>query len=224
MNNQLILIVEDNLETAKNIQLFLTHHGYQCHLATTGKSAIEHASQNTYDLIVLDVMLPEGNGLIVCKTIRMTSNVPIIMLTAKVEEKDLISGLNAGADDYIKKPYSNKELVARIKTHLRRYLGTEDILQVGPYTLNKESRSVSANGHVLKLTRTELELLSLLLNQPNRVYSREHLISLACPHPEESFDRTVDVHFHNIRRKIKTTGLAEHGISAVYGIGYKLNI
>jgi len=219
-----ILIVEDNIETAKNILLYLDFHGFACDLVHSGSLAIEQFHCQQYDLVILDVMLPDVNGHDVCKHIRQTSDVPIIMLTAKVQDQDLSTGLEVGADDYIRKPYSNKELVARVKAHLRRYKKTETSDKLGPYSLNQAGHSISVNGKELTLTQTEYKLMTLLLKSPGQVFSREQLFLSLFEHTSESFERTIDVHLHNLRKKITQLGLQQHGIKSVYGIGYKLEI
>lgn len=218
-----ILIIEDNIETAKNISLFLEHSGLQCHLAHSGQQGLSSFSTLKIDLIILDIMLPDGDGYHVCKTIRETSDVPIIMLTAKVSESSLVKGLNSGADDYVKKPYSNKELVARVQAHLRRS-GNSELLELGPYSLDLVKRVVLVNDVLLQLTKSEFELARILLQQPGRVFSREQLFDQVNDETSDSFDRTLDVHMHNLRKKVTQAGLKEHKIKSVYGIGYKLDI
>lgn len=219
-----ILIVEDNVDTAKNIQLFLEHHGMTCLVSYSGAEGIEAFVSGKFDLVMLDIMLPDGDGFYVCEQIRQYSDVPIIMLTAKVSDDDLTKGLAIGADDYIRKPYSNKEMVARVKAHLRRHVKNEELLIVGPYQHNIANQSISVDGKELALTRTECKLLVQLLSSPARVFSREQLFLLVFEDTHESFERTIDVHLHNIRKKVTQTGLEVHGIKSVYGIGYKLEI
>lgn len=217
------MIIEDNLETAKNIQLFLEHHHFNCMLTHTGQSGIKAFQSSHYDLVILDIMLPDGNGFQVCELIRQSSQVPIIMLTAKIAEQDLIKGLNCGADDYIKKPYSNKELVARVQAHLRRNTKSKAV-ELGPYRMNVEQRSLKVNDKELNLTRSEFQFAQALLQQPGRVFSREQLFDQVNEETSESFDRVVDVHMHNLRKKIKAAGISDHKIKSVYGIGYKLDM
>lgn len=216
-------MVEDNVETATNIRLFLEHNEFQCELAHTGTAGIEQFKPDMHDLVILDIMLPDLTGYEVCKHIRQFSQVPIIMLTAKVTDQDLSVGLDIGADDYIRKPYSNKELVARVKAHLRRYRNHGQSSGVGPYVNNTTNQTIAVNGNPLTLTGTEYKLMNVLLASPGRVFTREQLYIAVFEHTHESFERTIDVHLHNLRKKIQKAGLIEHGIKSVYGSGYKLD-
>ena len=195
-----------------------------CALAHSGAEGIAQFTAGKFDLVILDVMLPDGDGYQVCNKIRQHSDVPIIMLTAKVQDDDLALGLETGADDYIRKPYSNKELVARVKAHLRRHVNKEQQTVVGPYLHDKLSQSITVQGSQLDLTRTEYKLMVHLLCSPGQVFSREQLFLTVFEHTHESFERTIDVHLHNLRKKIAQAGLAQHGIKSVYGMGYKLDI
>ena len=179
------------------------------------------------DLVLIDRMLPDMDGAKVCRQIRQISDVPMLMLTGKVSSQDLVDGLEAGADEYIKKPFSHVELMARIKAHLRRTKAskqTHTIKTVGNYQIDAKAKQISFAQHKLKLTKTEYDLLCKLLSYPERVFTREQLFTSVFNYNSESTDRTVDVHLHNVRRKIEATGVNRHGITAIYGIGYKLNI
>ena len=220
MRKSRILVVEDNAETAKNIRMYVEHNGFSCQVTHSGLAAVAMMRQERFHLVVLDVMLPDLNGYQVCQHIRAFSDVPIIMLTAKVEDSDLEKGLEQGADDYIKKPYSNKELVARIKAHLRRQ-GSAEVHTIGPFHVDPDARQVSCSDRPLGLTKTEFQLILAMLKAPSRVFTRHQLFALCSDHESEHSDRKVDVHIHNLRKKITATGLEQHGIISVYGVGYK---
>ena len=227
-----ILVIEDNIETAKNIKLYLEHNQLCCDLVHSGTEGVEAFFAKQYDLVILDRMLPDLNGVAVCEKIRKESDIPIIMLTAKITDNDLIDGLGAGADEYVKKPYSNKELVARVKAHLRRSesnnnsvnRGNQSSQNIGYYVLNSKACTIKSNEKELALTKTEYLIFEKLLNFPGQVFSREQLFLCAFDSSHESIDRTVDVHLHNLRAKINKSGVEQHGIKSVYGLGYKLDI
>jgi len=232
MPSHRILVIEDNVETAQNIQLYLDHNNFHCDIEYSGFKGINRFNKSHYDLIILDRMLPDLTGVEVCQHIRKSSNVSIIMLTAKVSNDDLVDGLNAGADEYVKKPYSNKELVARIKSHLRRQDNSHRLgdntdtqsIKIGNYNLNVESCTITSCGQSLLLTKTEYLIFEKLLHSPGRVFSREQLFLSAFDSSHESTDKTVDVHLHNLRAKIIKTGNNNHGIKSIYGMGFKLEI
>jgi len=227
-----ILVIEDNVETAQNIQLYLDHNNFLCDIEYSGIKGINRFNKGHYDLIILDRMLPDLTGIEVCKQIRKSSNVAIIMLTAKVSDDDLIDGLSAGADEYVKKPYSSKELVARIKAHLRRQDNKNHLevdadtqnIKIGNYNLNDKSCTITSCGQPLALTKTEYLIFEKLLSSPGQVFSREQLFLSAFDSSHESTDKTVDVHLHNLRAKIIKTANINHGIKSVYGMGFKLEI
>lgn len=220
-----ILVVEDNLDTCENLKAFLEHFDFQCDFVHSGIDALETFEPTRHQLILLDRLLPGIEGTKVCQKIRLQSSVPIIMLTAKVAPEDLVDGLNAGADEYVKKPFSNMELVARIKAHLRRVDGQqskEQDTKVGPYLLNESAHTIAVNNQTLKLTKSEYLLLEKLLQRPNTLFSREQLFLAVFGFDNDSSDRTVDVHLHNVRKKVTKAGEENHGITSVYGQGYKL--
>lgn len=219
-----ILVVEDNVDTATNIRLFLEHNDYLCELVHSGTAAIEQFVPTEHDLVILDIMLPDLSGHEVCSYIRKISTVPIIMLTAKVTDQDLSNGLDIGADDYIRKPYSNKELIARVKAHLRRYHNLTDSNKTGSYEISNINQSIKVNEVELALTVTEYKLMAMLLASPGRIFSREQLYLAVFENTHDSLERAIDVHLHNLRKKIQKAGLREHGIKSVYGSGYKLEM
>ena len=218
-----ILVIEDSRETAENIRLYLHHNKFNCDIAYSGLDGYRLFQNNTYHMIILDVMLPDLDGISVCKMIRESSDVPVLMLTAKVTDLDLVNGLDCGADDYMKKPYSNKELIARIKAHLRRYSPLSSNKNIGPFTLNRSAQTININNECLDLTKTEYRILLCLLNSPQKKLSREQLFLSAFDQTSESYERTVDVHLHNLRKKIAQTGQSKDVIKSVYGIGYQLD-
>ena len=222
-----ILVVEDNVDTCETLSAFLQHFGFTCDIVHSGLEALDVFDSDKYDLVLLDRLLPGLEGTKVCQHIRNISMVPIIMLTAKVAPQDLVDGLEAGADEYVKKPFSNMELVARIKAHLRRTNTKEanqTFVDIGPYRLDEKQQLIQVKNQTLKLTKTEYLLLRKLLLQPNSLLSREQLFVAVFGYNSDSSDRTVDVHLHNVRKKVLGTGIEEHGITAVYGMGYKLEI
>ncbi len=222
-----ILLAEDNPDTAENLQLYLQHHHMQCVLAADGKQALSLFAQTQPDLLLLDWMMPKLSGVEVCGQIRRQSQVPIIMITARISSDDLVLGLEAGADEYVKKPFEHKELLARINAHLRRAKTNQELGmsgQMGPWQWQEAEQIILFCGQALKLTKTEYKLLMMLLKSPGRVFSREQLFVAVFGYDSDSSDRTVDVHLHNARKKLAEIDGQEHGITAIYGVGYKLQV
>jgi len=213
-----ILLVEDDVEIAENVLLFLESQNYQTTHLTTGELVVETVQKSHPDLVLLDVMLPIKNGTECCKQIRTFSDVPIIMLTAKVEEIDRLVGLEAGADDYVCKPFSAMELMLRIKAILKR---TNKHTIPNSFSLNVETLKVSYFKNVIELTHLEFNLFNLLYQSPERIYSRTQILDLAYPDMRDISDRTVDAHVKNIRNKIKSLGINEVVVESVYGAGYR---
>lgn len=225
---QTVLIVEDDPHASEIINLYLTNEGFTVLAAHDGAEGLRKARESRPALIVLDLMLPKLNGIEVCKTLRKESNVPIVMLTAMVEEEDRLAGLNMGADDYITKPFSPKELVARIKAVLRRTArdnsGAEPKeLTFRNITLSYIQRSVHVGKELAPLTPTEFRILALLMREPSRVFSRDHIIDQVFGYDFGGFDRSVDTHVSNLRRKLESSGAKDGLIKSIYGVGYKLN-
>jgi len=216
-----ILLVEDDLELAESVLLFLDAQNYQPIHLSSGEDVVETVRQKTPDLVLLDLMLPVKNGTECCKEIREFSDVPIIMLTAKVEEIDRLIGLEAGADDYVCKPFSVVELMLRIKAILRR---TNKKPTPSLFSVNTETLKLSYHHKSISLTYLEFSLFNLLYQQPERIYSRGQILDLAYPDMRDITDRTVDVHVKNIRNKIKSLGLIDTVIESVYGAGYRFII
>jgi two-component system response regulator VicR len=222
-----ILLVEDEKILAKALQFNLEKEGFSVTLAEDGEAALEAVSRENFDLILLDLMLPKIDGYEVCRRVRQDSDVPIIMLTARSEDTDKISGLELGADDYLTKPFNTKELVARIRAVLRRAVWgkgpAEDsrILQRGALQIDLISHQVKVKGQAVPLTTREYALLSFLASHPGRVYSRDQLLKELWGLTYEAEVRTVDVHIRHLREKIEANPAEPDLILTVWGAGYK---
>jgi two-component system, OmpR family, alkaline phosphatase synthesis response regulator PhoP len=219
-----VLVVDDEQPIAEIARDYLQHAGFGVIMAGDGAAALEMARAQRPDLIVLDLALPRLDGLDVARALRRESAVPIIMLTARVEEADRLRGLEIGADDYITKPFSPRELVARVKAVLRRVDGlasTGDEVRLGDLTLDVPRLAVSRRGKPIDLTPTEFELLVTLARQPGRVFTRAQLLDAVRGVEVESFERAIDAHVKNIRRKLEPDPRKPRYILTVYGIGYK---
>ena len=221
-----ILVVEDEKKIAQLICDYLEKAGYRSFSLERGDKVIPHIKQEMPDLILLDIMLPGMEGMDVCREIRKFSNVPIVMITARVEEIDRLLGLELGADDYICKPFSPREVVARIKAIFRRVHGENPThsLVIGSISLNNETHQVKIDNQALNLTPIEFGLLKIMMRQPNRVFSRNELINRVQGYDFEGYDRTIDTHIKNLRKKITQKLPGQEIISTVYGVGYKLNM
>ena len=225
-SNKRVLIVDDDAKTVELVKLYLERDGYRVLIARDGIEALRFARESRPALIILDIMLPGMNGLEVCRTLREESDVPVIMLTARTTEDDRLEGLDIGADDYITKPFSPRELAARVRTVLRRLpeemvmRGPEEI-QYGKLIVNFLKHEVYLDGKSLNLTAIEFKLLGILVREPERVFSRGQLIGKAVGYGFEGFDRTIDVHIHNLRRKLEPDPGRPRYIKTVYGAGYK---
>lgn len=217
-----ILIVEDETALAEVVRDYLSAEGLEVDVLYEGTDAVSTALTGKHDLLVLDLMLPGVDGLTICRELRRTSDVPIIMTTAKVEEIDRLLGLGLGADDYLCKPYSPRELVARVQAILRRAAGRVDNSAGAPASrieTDAERWHATLDGKWLDLTRREFMLVHSLSTRPGRVFSRDELLSRAFPDDTEVFDRTIDSHIRNIRRKIAAVS-DNDPIRSVYGVGY----
>ena len=218
-------MVDDDAATANLVKLYLERDQHHVTVAHDGATALRLASSMPFDLLVLDWMLPHLDGLTVCEQVRSMSDVPIIMLTAKVQEVDKLMGLASGADDYLTKPFSPRELAARVGVILRRVRGTHAVdygrLQAGPIHIDTFQHQAWVADVEVALTPTEFKLLSALVREPRRVFSREQLLSLALDTDSDALPRTIDVHVNNLRRKIKNAADVEP-IGTVHGVGYRL--
>lgn len=226
MKNRGILIVEDEMKIMEILRDYLARAGYRVTELDRGDTVVPHVKQDPPGLILLDIMLPGMDGLDVCREIRKFSHVPIIIITARVEEIDRLLGLELGADDYICKPFSPREVVARVKAVLRRARApqqTDCVMAAGEVCLIQETHQVLVAGHEVRLTPCEHNLLKTLLSHPNRIFSRNELISVVQGYDFEGYDRTIDSHVKNLRKKIAAYLPGKEVISTVYGMGYRLN-
>jgi two-component system, OmpR family, alkaline phosphatase synthesis response regulator PhoP len=226
MTGKKVLVVDDDEKTVELVRLYLNRDGYRVIAAYDGNEALRLAREGHPDLIVLDLMLPGMDGLEVCRTLRAESDVPIIMLTARVTDEDRLTGLDLGADDYVTKPFSPRELAARVRAVLRRIPGETvqrgpDEVTQGKCTVNFLRHEVQVNGKKAELTPVEFKLLGVLIKEPGRVFSRAHLIEKALGYDFDGFDRTIDVHILNLRRKLETDPAHPRYVKTVYGAGYK---
>ncbi len=219
-----ILVVDDEKQIVDIVKAYLEREGYRVIVAYDGKAAIDFARRDRPDLIVLDLMLPEISGWDVCRTLRNNSGVPIIMLTARDETTDKIVGLELGADDYVTKPFDPKELVSRVRAVLRRYEGrmkSKSIINLADLSIDVEKRLVHRGDVTIELTPIEFELLKVLAQSPGRVYSRMKLLDMIQGEAYEGYDRTIDSHIKNLRKKIEPKPEHPRYIITVYGAGYK---
>ena len=219
-----ILLVDDEVKITEVIKAYLDKEGYNTFIAHDGQKALELFTQEEFDLVILDRMLPDISGEEICKRIRETSLVHIIMLTAKTEDDDKIDGFNLGCDDYVCKPFNVKELVLRIKAVFRK-IQKEEIIKVGDeIEVNTLSHEVKIRGTEVSLTNTEYKILLLLVNNQKKIFTREELLELVTEDHYEKFDRIIDVHIKNLRQKIEEDTKKPKIIQTVYGVGYKFGL
>ncbi len=219
-----ILIVDDEERIVQTVKAYLDQEGFKTYTASDGEAALRAFEEKGPDLIVLDLMLPLLNGIEVTKKIRATSNVPIIMLTAKASEADRVVGLELGADDYMVKPFSPRELVARVRAVLRRIdgdTGTAERIVSGGLDINLKTREVKVNGVEIELTPTEFDLLAFLAHHPGQVFTRLQLLREVQGYTYDAFARTIDTHVKNLRRKIEEDPKEPHYLLTVHGVGYR---
>jgi len=221
-----ILLVEDESSIADNVAYALKSEGYIVTWVNLGEEGLECFQHGSYDLIILDVGLPDLSGFEVCKGIRKNSDVPIIFLTARGDEIDRVVGLEIGGDDYVVKPFSPRELVARVKVILRRRRDDQPFSakQGASFSVDEEKRQISYFNSILELTTYEYGILQMLLKQPERVYSRDQLMNAVWASPEESFERAVDTHIKTIRAKLKAINPGNDPLVTHRGIGYSLKL
>ena len=224
--DELILVVDDEKEIVKLARDYLERAGFRVLSASEGVTALAAARGQRPDLVVLDLNLPGMDGLDVCRTLRKESDVPIIMLTARVEETDRLIGLELGADDYITKPFSPRELVARVRAVLRR-TGVEarqaDILRAADLEINLAGHRVTRGGELVELSRIEFNLLAILAQHPGLTYTRAQLLERIHGYAFEGYDRSIDAHIKNLRRKLEPNPSEPIYVLTVYGVGYKFN-
>ena len=222
-----VLIVEDDPDTVNLVGLYLNRDGHKVLAARDGLSGLRLAREAKPDVIVLDLMLPRLDGMEICRTLREESNTPIIMLTARVEEDDRLAGLDLGADDYVTKPFSPRELAARVRAVLRR-AGREDsdaaggaVIEYGAIAVDPKRHSARVGETPVSLTPTEFRLLATMMREPGRTFTRAQLIDQVFGFDFDGFDRTVDVHVSSLRRKIERGEKKQRYVHTVYGVGYR---
>ncbi|GLV65288.1 DNA-binding response regulator [Bacillus mycoides] len=223
MSKYKVLVVDDESDMRQLVGMYLDNFGYEWGEAENGKEALRKLETDHYDFVVLDIMMPEMEGLSVCKEIRKTSDVPIIFLTAKGEEWNRVNGLRMGADDYIVKPFSPGELIARMEAVLRRYTKQEqqEEIQFGPILINEKSRRIETDGQAVSLTVKEFDLLYFLCQHNGQVFSREQLLEKVWGYDYAGSTRTVDTHVKTMRLKLGESG---NYIQTVWGVGYKFEV
>lgn len=227
MKKKKILVVEDEEKILEVVTSLMEKQGYEVYQAEDGKKALEIFNNNEISLIILDLMLPDISGEEICMKIREKSRVPIIMLTAKIDEANLLKGLDIGADDYITKPFSLMELVARVKVILRR--SSEELkplykynsFQNGDLYIDVESNIIKKKNELLNLTQSEWKILLSLIKYPNKVFTREELVTIALGSDFDGYNRTIDSHIKNLRQKIEDNPKSPSYIITVFGKGYK---
>ena len=217
-----ILVVEDDRTTAELIALYLRHAKYRVDIERTGTGALDRIARESFDLLVLDVMLPGVDGMEICRSVRAQGGPPVILLTARTLEDDRLQGFECGADDYVAKPFSPRELVARVAAVLRRVPpGAHRILLRGAVHVDLATRSVIAHGRDIELTSSEYALLVALMQRPGHVLSRAQLLAALPGEDSQALDRTVDVHVRNIRRKLERDPSNPELLQTVVGAGYR---
>jgi len=227
VNVKKILVVDDEVKIVEVVKSYLGNRGYSVDEAYSGKEALDKFERLNPSLVILDLMLPDIPGEEICQRIRRRSRVPIIMLTAKVDEEDILRGLNIGADDYITKPFSPRQLLARVEAVLRRVsdvpipLSSIISFNNGDLVIDTLKYEVKKKGKVVNLTRNEYKLLMTMLKYPDKTFTREELICMALGDDFDGYDRTIDVHIKNIRQKIESDPKNPRYILTVHGIGYR---
>ncbi len=227
MKMQRILVVEDEKEIAEAIKIYLEEEGYEVIICLNSEKAISLFKQNEFQLVLLDIMMPKVDGITLARQIRKTSSVPIIFISAKSESTDKITGLNAGADDYITKPFEPLELIARVKANIRRYckLGSNvenDNLRIDGLEINNKTKEVFIDGELIKLTPIEYKLLYFLATNKGQVFSIKQIYENVWKEPFDGYEKKVVVHISHIRDKIEINPKEPKYIKAVWGLGYKI--
>ena len=225
-----ILIIEDDKSVQQLIRMYLVNDGFEVIFSIDGEDGLNKALTENPDLILLDLNLPKIDGIEVCKKIRESSDIPIIMVTARIDELERLDGLEKGADDYITKPFSPRELVARVKAVLRRVKSYEksnteisEIIKSGNLTINTASRKVTVNNSNVSVTPTEYRIIFFFIESSGRVISREQIIENVFGYDFSGYDRTVDTHISNLRKKLENAGLEKGLFNTVYGMGYRFD-
>lgn len=216
-----VLLVDDEKRMLDLVALYLRPYDYRCVKADSGKQALELLNKEAFDLVLLDIMMPDMDGREVCREIRKFSNVPIIMLTAREQQEDIVKGLRLGADDYMTKPFGEEELLARMEALLRRSAPPKRI-ELDGLVWEEEGFELSFNHQPIRLTPKEFSMLGLLMKNPNKVFERDRLLELVWGFDSETEGRTVDSHVRNVREKIRQAGFPiDDHFQTVWGIGYK---
>jgi len=224
---QHILVIEDEVKIAELIEKYLYLEGFKTSLIHDGNCALDAVNELNPDLIILDIMLPGTNGIELCSKVRQFSDVPIIMLTARVEEIDHLIGFDVGADDYVTKPFKPKELMARVKAILKRRRmpsSKPSTFKAGNIIVDPSEYKVLVKNEELKLTINEFSLLKILIASPNKVFSRQDLLTMTQGKYFESYERSIDSHIKNLRKKLTQADPDSHYIESIYGVGYKFKI
>lgn len=223
-----VLVADDDLEIREGIEIYLKNEGYRVLKAADGLEAVELLEKEDVHLLILDIMMPNMDGITATFKIRQMMNVPIIMLSAKSEDSDKIHGLSVGADDYVTKPFHPMELMARVKSQLRRYvqLGTyetEEVIEIDGLRLNEETKEVSVDGKVVQLTPIEFKITNLLMKHPGRVFSINEIYERVWEEEAYNADNVVAVHIRKIREKIEADPKNPRYVKVVWGVGYKID-
>ncbi len=225
-----ILVCDDEKDIVSALKIYLTADGYQVYEAYNGREAVDILNKEEIHLVLMDIMMPEMDGISAMVKIRENSNVPVILLTAKSEDTDKILGLTVGADDYITKPFNPVELQARVKSQLRRYMQLgggavkeeKDVLTIGGIELNDRTKEVTLDGDVVSLTRTEYEILKLLMSNPGKVYSPNEIYEMVWKDNPYGTENTVAVHIRHLREKVEYNPAEPRYLKVVWGRGYKM--
>ncbi|MGE6369625.1 response regulator transcription factor [Planococcus kocurii] len=216
-----VLLIDDEKRMLDLVALYLKPHDYICSKADSGKQALDLLESEVFDLVLLDIMMPDIDGFEVCRNIREFSNVPIIMLTAREQQEDIVKGLRLGADDYMTKPFGEEELLARMEALLRRTIPAKRIELKG-LVWEEDRFELSYNHQLIRLTPKEFSMLGLLMKNPNKVFERDRLLELVWGFDSETEGRTVDSHVRNVREKVRQAGFpVDEHFQTVWGIGYK---
>lgn len=227
-----ILVCDDEKDIVSALKIYLTADGYQVYEAYNGKEAVEVLRKKEIHLVLMDIMMPEMNGISAMVKIREISNVPVILLTAKSEDTDKILGLTVGADDYVTKPFNPVELQARVKSQLRRYMQLgggavkeeKDVLRIGGIELNDRTKEVTLDGEPVGLTRTEYDILKVLMENPGKVFSPNQIYELVWKDNPYGTENTVAVHIRHLREKVEYNPAEPRYLKVVWGRGYKMEV
>lgn len=227
MSRLKVLVVDDEWNMRNLLRIYLTKQGFEVKEAQNGREALDWVSKENFEIILLDVMMPDMDGWTVCRQIREIGNTPILMLTARTETKDKVQGLHLGADDYLTKPFESEELIARVFALIRRaaaaplHIHTEPRVEAPGMVIYPEGREVRVGGELVDLTPKEFDLFLMLAQHPQRAFSRDSLVEALWGHDYEGESRVVDSHVKNVREKMQRAGLPYNPIQTVWGVGYK---